>query len=315
MNSHEDASTTTQPKLKVNTPQSDRSSPTTAVKTPSVLAAERSAHESVARSDARAERRWKLIETIILWTAWIIMVAFNGYAEVFQFQGTTTGQIAKSANVWFMPAGYAFAIWGLIYIGLAVWLVRYCMAGPSRKKLGFLPMSLSGLIFVATCALNICWLAFWHMKRFTISLIIILALTVLTWLLYAIVRHDEDEKNTSSAVRILDWAPLSLYGGWLTVATVLNAFFDAEVLSMGIADVIQVFAVVILLGLLLIVAFLMEQKANDWVFGLVIFWSALAIGIQILSRNTAIGVLVIAIAAVGDVLVYFPWDKFKLVRR
>ncbi|BDR53071.1 hypothetical protein KIM372_09780 [Bombiscardovia nodaiensis] len=295
--------------------QSARSSLAQQPQTASVIQEERDAQRSVAQADERAERRWKLIETIILWAAWIIMVGFNGYAEVFKFNGTTTGKVAYSANVWFMPAGWAFAIWGIIYIGLAVWLVRYCVAGPSRKQLGALPISLSGLLFVATCLLNICWLAFWHLRQFTISLIIIAVLTALVWVLYAIARRDSSQANTAKPARTLDWAPLSLYGTWLSVATVLNAFYDVEVLSGGMSDVIQVFAVIILLCLLFIVAFLMEQKVRDWIFGLVLLWSAVAIGIQILDRNTAVGLLVIAIAAVGDLLVYFPWDKFKLVRR
>ncbi|RBP99308.1 TspO/MBR family protein [Bifidobacterium xylocopae] len=284
-------------------------------RTPSTTQAELTAEESATRSDRTALRKGRLVEDVILWIAWVAMVAFNGYAEIFRFNGTTTGGIAHEADVWFMPAGWAFAIWGLIYIGLAVWLIRYCIAGPDRKGEGMRVMSLKGFLFVLTCIFNIAWLALWHSKNFTVSLIVILVLTALTWYLYALTRRTDDRMDTPKVLSTLDWAPLSLYAAWLSVASVLNAFYDAEIVSGGISHVLQAFAVVILLGLLLLLAFLMEQKAKDWVFGLVIFWSALAIGIQLLERSTAMGVLVIALAAIGDLLVYFPWDRFKLVHR
>lgn len=258
---------------------------------------------------------WKTPETAILWIAWVFMVGFNGFVEIFKFNGTSTGQIAHEANVWFMPAGYAFAIWGLIYIGLAVWLVRFCVAGPSRKRLGTLPISLSGIIFVLTCALNIAWLTFWHLRSFTISLIVIAALTVLVWALYALVRRDQHKDQTPSDTGLLDWVPISLYGSWLTAATVLNAVYDIEVLSGGIADVIQMFGVVIALGLLFVLAYFMNQRASDFVCCLVLLWVGIAVGVQLLQRNTAASVLVIALTAIGGFVVLFPWKKFKLVRK
>lgn len=285
-------------------------------KTPSTLEDEQSTQDSIATTETNDGHHWKLIETIVLWASLIIMVAFNAYAEVFRLFGTSTGSITKEHDVWFMPDASAFAIWGLIYIGLGVWLVRYCTTGPSRKRLGILPFTLSGLIFVGTCVLNIAWLTLWHLMSFTVSLIVICVLTLLVWILYMQVRHDGKKQNTSRVAGLLDWVPLSLYASWLTVATVLNACYDIEVLSGGISAVIQTFEVIILVFLLLIVAFLMNQKANDWVFGLVILWSAATIGLQLMKHNNMpLGIFVIVIAAVGDLITYFPWDTFKLVRR
>lgn len=265
--------------------------------------------------DDKEDRSWKLFEDVLLWAAWLIMVAFNGYAEVFKFNGTTTGAIAKSVNVWLMPAGYVFAIWGVIYIALAVWLVRFSLAGPSRKKLGFLPFTLSGLIFVVTCCLNIAWLIFWHLDQGLISLIIIAVLTLLVWMLYALVRRDATKAGTPVVAKTLDWAPLSLYGSWLSVATLVNAAYAIIKSDTRVSNVLQGFATVIVVGLLLALAFLMMQKMSDWVFGLVVIWACLGIGISIFSFAAALGVLVIAMTAIGALIVYFPWNRFTLTRR
>ena len=259
-------------------------------------------------------RGWKLFEDILLWVAWVAMVGFNGYAEVYHFNGTTVGGLARKVDLWIMPAGYVFAIWGVIYIALAIWLFRFCLAGPSRKRLGFLPFTLSGLLFVATCCLNIAWLVLWHMERNFWALVIILILTVLAWMLYALVRRDATEAGTPTAAKALDWIPLSIYASWLSVATLVNAGYMV-VAGHRVGNAVQGFATIIVVGALLAVAYLMNRHGKDWVFGLVVIWACLGIGIRIFSFAAAMGVLVIALTAVGAFLVYFPWSRFRLVRR
>ena len=275
---------------------------------------DRSGNENEAAQGSSKGRGWKLFEDILLWVAWVAMVGFNGYAEVYHFNGTTVGGLARKVDLWIMPAGYVFAIWGVIYIALAIWLFRFCLAGPSRKRLGFLPFTLSGLLFVATCCLNIAWLALWHMERNFWALVIILILTVLAWMLYALVRRDATKAGTPTAAKALDWIPLSIYASWLSVATLVNAGYMV-VAGHKVGNAVQGFATIIVVGALLAVAYLMNRHGKDWVFGLVVIWACLGIGIRIFSFAAAMGVLVIALTAVGAFLVYFPWDKFRLVRR
>ena len=275
---------------------------------------DRSGNENEAAQESSKGRGWKLFEDILLWVAWVAMVGFNGYAEVYHFNGTTVGGLARKVDLWIMPAGYVFAIWGVIYIALAIWLFRFCLAGPSRKRLGFLPFTLSGLLFVATCCLNIAWLALWHMERNFWALVIILILTVLAWMLYALVRRDATKAGTPTAAKALDWIPLSIYASWLSVATLVNAGYMV-VAGHKVSNAVQGFATIIVVGALLAAAYLMNRHGKDWVFGLVVIWACLGIGIRIFSFAAAMGVLVIALTAVGAFLVYFPWSKFRLVRR
>ena len=275
---------------------------------------DRRGNENEAAQESSKGRGWKIFEDILLWVAWVAMVGFNGYAEVYHFHGTTVGGLARKVDLWIMPAGYVFAIWGVIYIALAIWLFRFCLAGPSRKRLGFLPFTLSGLLFVATCCLNIAWLALWHMERNFWALVIILILTVLAWMLYALVRRDATKAGTPTAAKALDWIPLSIYASWLSVATLVNAGYMV-VAGHRVGNAVQGFATIIVVGALLAVAYLMNRHGKDWVFGLVVIWACLGIGIRIFSFAAAMGVLVIALTAVGAFLVYFPWSKFRLVRR
>ena len=58
---------------------------------------------------------------IILSIALTLVV--NVLANALPINGLNTGQISDSFDVYFVPAGYVFAIWGLIYIGLGAFAV------------------------------------------------------------------------------------------------------------------------------------------------------------------------------------------------
>ena len=47
--------------------------------------------------------------------ATLVTVTVNGLANALPINGQNTGQISDRFDVLFVPAGYVFAIWGLIY--------------------------------------------------------------------------------------------------------------------------------------------------------------------------------------------------------
>jgi hypothetical protein len=44
----------------------------------------------------------------------IATIAINGLANALPLNGQTTGEISDRFQVYFVPAGYVFSIWGLI---------------------------------------------------------------------------------------------------------------------------------------------------------------------------------------------------------
>ena len=57
--------------------------------------------------------------SLIAAITFIIMVVVNVLANYLPINGVTTGQVADSFPNLFAPAGYTFAIWGVIYVLLA----------------------------------------------------------------------------------------------------------------------------------------------------------------------------------------------------
>ena len=58
-------------------------------------------------------RRQIVVIVIVIFT-----LVVNILADALPINGLNTGKISDTFHVYFVPAGYVFAIWGLIYIGL-----------------------------------------------------------------------------------------------------------------------------------------------------------------------------------------------------
>ena len=50
-------------------------------------------------------------------------IVVNGLANALPLNGLQTGEISDRFQVFFVPAGYVFSIWGLIYLGLILYAV------------------------------------------------------------------------------------------------------------------------------------------------------------------------------------------------
>src|SRR5512147_1061969 len=86
----------------------------------------------------------------------------NGLANALPLNGQNTGQISDRFQVYFVPAGYVFSIWGLIYIGLIAYAVFQAL--PSQKTNPRLEatgwwVALGGLA-------NMAWIFLWHYEQF-----------------------------------------------------------------------------------------------------------------------------------------------------
>ena len=55
--------------------------------------------------------------------AFAVVIIVNSLASAVPLGGQTTGQISASYPSLFTPAGFTFAIWGLIYLSLGVYVV------------------------------------------------------------------------------------------------------------------------------------------------------------------------------------------------
>src|SRR5512143_803880 len=105
----------------------------------------------------------------------VLALTVNVLANALPLNGQNTGEISDRFKVYFVPAGYVFAIWGVIYIGWIAFTVYQALPAqkekPRLRRLGFL-FALSGVF-------NAAWLFCWHFNQFGLSVLVMLILLAL----------------------------------------------------------------------------------------------------------------------------------------
>lgn len=64
-----------------------------------------------------------LIRQSVIAVAVFATVVVNGFSNALPLNNQTPGAISDRFHVYFVPAGYAFSVWGLIYVGLILFAV------------------------------------------------------------------------------------------------------------------------------------------------------------------------------------------------
>jgi hypothetical protein len=204
----------------------------------------------------------------------ILALTVNVLASVLPLNGQNTGEISDRFKVFFVPAGYVFAIWGVIYIGwIAFTIFQFRPSqkeSPRLRRLGYL-FALSGLF-------NAAWLFTWHYNLFGLSVLVMLGLLGL--LIASYLRLDVNRSSASGA----EWwsvdLPFSVYLGWITVAAVANItdwLYLAGWSGFGIAP--QVWAV-IMIAVASALGLLMALTRRDVGYLSVLVWSLAGIAVK-----------------------------------
>lgn len=239
------------------------------------------------------------VETVSIWVAYILMVACNAAFEVGRLGGVSSADVAYSVYTWFVPAGYVFSIWTLIYIGLAVWLIWYTRQAPSRRSDGFTTVS---SLFIVSCALNVVWLALWHFQMMALSLVVIVALWFVLGAMYLKLRRPSKGEPS-----MFGWVPVSLYVSWITVATVSNFAIGVTWATDGGSLVANEASAVMLSALVLAVGVVLCWWFRDIVIPAVFVWAIIGVGVHVAVANIVIAGLVFVmafIAAVAAIVVF-----------
>jgi hypothetical protein len=146
----------------------------------------------------------------------LLALTINILAVTLPLNGQDTGEISDRFQVYFVPAGYVFSIWSVIYIGWIAFIIFQFL--PSQKESPRLRRL--GYLFAISNLANAAWLFCWHYNQFGWSVLVMLALLGLL-----IAGYLRLNVNRSPVTRLEYWSVdvlFSVYLGWITVATVAN---------------------------------------------------------------------------------------------
>jgi hypothetical protein len=198
----------------------------------------------------------------------------NSLANILPLNGRNTGQISDSFHVYFVPAGYVFSIWGVIYIGLIAYAVFHSLPSqrenPRMRATGWW-MALSGVA-------NSAWIFLWHYLQFPLTLVAMLVL--LTALIITYLRLGIGRTQVPAAERWAARLPLSIYLGWITVATVANVTALLDYLKWDGFGLPPELWMGIVLAAVLAIAALVIFTRRDLAYTLVILWALIGISVK-----------------------------------
>lgn len=222
-----------------------------------------------------------------------LALAVNILASTLPLNGQNTGEISDRFQVYFVPAGYVFAIWGIIYIGWIAFVVYQFQSAqkesPRLRGLGYL--------FAVSGVFNAAWLFCWHYNVFGLSVLVML--TLLGLLVASYLKLNVGLTPVSGAEKWCVDVPFSVYLGWISVATIANVtdwLYSVNWNGFGVAS--QVWAVIMLV-IASVVGLLMALTRRDSGYLFVFVWSFLGIAVkqsaEPLVANTAWAAAILAL--------------------
>lgn len=236
------------------------------------------------------------LQPILVITATIGMIIFNYLAATGILGGIDPGAISDKYATRITPAGYAFAIWSLIYIGMIAFSI-YQILPKNIERLGSFRR-----IYILSCVANCAWLYFWHQEA------VVVCLGIISILLGTLAIINVKLKTTESNADFwLMKFPFGIYFGWVTAATILNATIALVSLKVQLpASTVSYIAA----GLILTAATLgviIRLKLKNYFYPLAVAWALTAIAVKqsgqtLIVVSAAFGVIACLIAAVSFVM-------------
>ena len=251
-------------------------------------------------SEQSKKRGWGL--AIATFLAIIGTLAVNTLSNFYSPGGKNVGEIANTilAGVMITPANYAFAIWGLIYLGLIAYGIY--QLGPNQRRDPIIrPVNWALII---ACLSQMVWIFLFTVQRFAWSILAMLGILLPLIGGYLILRMDRADRKR----RWFAYYPFSIYLAWISVATVVNiasALYDAGWRG-GLTSVTWTSVMIVVSA---VIALLALWTRRDIPFALVFVWAYLAIAIRHSDIPT------IWITAVAASIVLLVQSAFRLRRQ
>ncbi len=219
----------------------------------------------------------------------ISMILMNYLSNARVFGGLNNKEMSDRYHTDITPAGYAFAIWGVIFLGMLAFGVYQALPSqrhnPRFRAVGW------WVVLNAWC--NAIWSPLFNNERIGTALLVILVmlftLVVIEHTLLArpnapLVAPDADatlpEVRTSTAETWLARIPFSIYFGWLTVATILNTAVYLKASQVDLSGLMESGWAAVILVVGIVVGTFLFNRFRSVAFILVFVWAYLAIAAE-----------------------------------
>jgi translocator protein len=205
----------------------------------------------------------------------IYALVLNGASNAIPLNNRSTAQISDSFNVLFVPAGYVFAIWGVIYLFMLAYMVYQALPAHRQDE----RLRRTGWLFAAANVLNGTWIVFWHYATLNYLASLVTMLGLLAALVAIYLRLDIGRASYSGAAKWAVAGTFSVYLGWITVAAIAN-IEDVLSLYWNGAPLSATAWTLILLAAGVVIGGIMSFTRRDVGYALVLVWAFSGISVR-----------------------------------
>ncbi|MEO7674232.1 MAG: hypothetical protein ABIU09_09175 [Pyrinomonadaceae bacterium] len=222
-------------------------------------------------------------------------IAFNWLAAAGYVNGVTPEVISDKYPTNITPAGYAFAIWSLIYLGMTAFSIYQLLPGNVVRFRGIRSL------YITSCALNCGWIYFWHHDQIAICMVMIIGLCGFLLLINLKLRTFGSIAD-SAIVK----APFGIYFGWVTAASLVNFAVLLVHQKIDFGTSASTFGVVLIL-FAAAMGVLVRVRITNYFYPLAIAWALTAIAVKqsgqtLIVSAAAVGVIACLIASLSFVM-------------
>ncbi len=198
---------------------------------------------------------------------YIVLVAVNYLSAMGYINGNSQKAVSKSFPTLITPAGYAFAIWGVIYLFILVSILL-----PLFKKSEIHSKNLNAVykLFWISTVVNIAWTFVFSFKMIWLSAILIVVLLVMIFMILMRLNSISGDKKGFYDLGF------GLYAGWLSIASVVNFCAFLVSINFDFFGNPTMFYSAILLVFIVVVS-LLQKVHNNPFYNLAIVWAFVAI--------------------------------------
>lgn len=203
------------------------------------------------------QKKW----IILYFISFLIMILLN------YLSGANIGSVTENNQAIIQPAGFAFSIWGLIYVIILAWIIKLFVSNEHGNiivnELKYLP--------IINFLLNGLWVVVYTQKWIFASVLVIIALLYTIAKIYIVL----------SKYKGFNRLPFSIYFGWVTVATIVNIF--TLFLNNNIETILGLNELTWTIIILIIATFIgifISISFKDWLYPIIIIWPYFGIYIE-----------------------------------
>lgn len=213
----------------------------------------------------------------------IALAIHIGMSAATQFKWVNDIDVAQVSNqfpTFFTPAGITFSIWGVIYLALIALCIYHIVISFTKDEFheGNEAVKRMGWWFVLNNVVTAGWLYAWTHQQIGVAEILIIVQLISLVMIHG--RLGIQEPGNSLTNKLFTQAPLSIYIGWISIATIANTAVYLTSIGWNGWGIDASGWTLFMIGAAVLITMLMIFFRNNVLFGLVVIWALIGIIIK-----------------------------------